>query len=78
MDAMPGKQMAIDAELNSGAIDEIEAKETFDKSVKGHEVDLAEYQARKDGLKSEMKQAATSRTSTGLFNALTMMLRYAE
>ena len=27
LDAMPGKQMAIDAELNSGAIDEIEARE---------------------------------------------------
>ena len=40
---------------------EIEAKEAFDKSVKGHEVDLAEYQARKDGLKSEMKQAATGK-----------------
>ncbi len=26
LDAMPGKQMAIDAELNSGAIDEVEAK----------------------------------------------------
>jgi len=37
---------------------EIEAKDTFDKSVDGYEVDLAEYQAWKDGLKSEMKKVA--------------------
>jgi len=38
---------------------EIEAKDTFDKSAKGYEVDLAEYQARKDGLKSKMKKVAS-------------------
>ena len=31
LDAMPGKQMAIDAELNSGAIDEIEARTRRDE-----------------------------------------------
>ena len=31
LDAMPGKQMAIDADLNTGAIDDKEAKERRDK-----------------------------------------------
>ncbi len=31
LDAMPGKQMAIDADLNSGLIDEVQARERRQK-----------------------------------------------
>jgi len=40
---------------------EVEAKESLDKSIKSYEINLLEYQARKEGLKSEMKKAVSSK-----------------
>lgn len=44
LDAMPGKQMAIDAELNAGAIDEVEAK-----ARRSHLAREAEFHGAMDG-----------------------------
>ena len=44
LDAMPGKQMAIDAELNSGAIDEPEARRRRE-----HLMREAEFHGAMDG-----------------------------
>ena len=40
---------------------EAEAKENLDKSIKSYEMDLLEYQARKEGLRAEMKKAAVGK-----------------
>jgi len=55
------KTPALNEALRPLARLEADAKEAFDKSVNGHEVDLLEYQALKDSLKSEMKQAAAGK-----------------
>ena len=44
LDAMPGKQMAIDAELNAGAIDEVEARKR-----RQHLMREAEFYGAMDG-----------------------------
>src|SRR3954447_1463817 len=53
LDALPGKQMAIDAELNSGAIDEVEARRRRQMLI--HE---AEFHGAMDGASKFVRGAA--------------------
>jgi len=57
---------------------EIDAKEAFDNSVNGYEVDLLEYQARKDGLKSEMKQVASGKGNRSMESVKAEFLQLEE
>jgi len=53
------KTPALNEALKSLSRLEAEAKESLDKSIKSYEMDLFEYQARKEGLRAEMKKVAT-------------------
>jgi len=55
------KTPALNEALRPLARLEAEAKEAFDTSANAHEVDLLEYQARKDELKKEMRKAASDK-----------------
>lgn len=63
LDAMPGKQMAIDADLNSGMIDENEARERRKKVQKS-----ADFYGAMDGATKFVKNDAIAGILIGLIN----------
>ena len=65
LDAMPGKQMSIDADLNAGNIDEIEAKERREKIQ--HEAD---FYGAMDGATKFVKGDATAGLIITLINII--------
>ena len=69
LDAMPGKQMAIDAELNTGAIDEVEAKTRRDNLTRE-----AEFHGAMDGASKYVRGDAIAGLIIMVVNILGGML----